>query len=200
MPLVGMESMIRRVFVIIALTSGCDANLSVTTTQGNFAVSSDNGDVGLRILSDEAISNKSAVSVAWEITGQSSAFEGATYTLRVARDMGCHETVFVFENLSTTNQTVNFAEDGVYHLCVAAKSSRDDIISADNNGLMLTIDRTAPVITTQQTNFIADDPISIAPKVSDATALTYHWEKVSGIGEATFSDSTAQNDSATFFL
>lgn len=76
------------------------------------------------------------------------------------------------------------------HFCVFLVDKGERRFSAKNNGLKIIFDRKSPVITvddllTKKAAFKAN------VNVEDANATTYSWAKVSGAGQALFSDAAA---------
>ncbi len=142
--------------------------LTVTTEEGH-------------IIADNAWVKARKPVVAWNAQN----VELVSVKLLIALDEQCGDVLFEFLQTKEKNRALDFLGDGTYHLCIFAESNTGEKISGINNGLKIGLDRTAPVIQGVD-QYAFNQPQSPTLTVTDLSATTVQWSKLTGPGAVTF--------------
>ncbi|RYF45106.1 MAG: hypothetical protein EOO38_16605, partial [Cytophagaceae bacterium] len=114
----------------------------------------------------------------------------------VTKDPNCLEAVWQEKGLKDNSFMLETLEDGHYYLCVFGIFGNRQV-AATNNGVPLTIDKSAPIIS--QPGMAREHGQTFTPdlEIEDFTELRFEWSKVEGPGELTFSQSDIRNPQIT---
>jgi len=129
------------------------------------------------------------LTVSWTIKAE---ITGVVFNGGMAKDPACDVIVIPFKGIKTKETTLQLTEEGAWYACLEAESPYGKKIAATNNGLLITLDETAPAISLIE-DLAAASAVKIAAEVTDTGTVSLEWSQVSGPGTVTFSDA----DSAT---
>lgn len=116
---------------------------------------------------------------------------GHSHHVALSRDPSCKDLAWEADAVSSP-LLLKDVIDGLYYGCVwACKNQHSECSAADNQGVKLVIDRSAPELDGDIQDIRTNKPFSLNLWVRDLSYVTFYWEVLDGPGSAIISDQVA---------
>ena len=166
---------------------GCNSDLSLKLAHSGCIEDDCKDDSRFSILTESHITNNNAPQISWTALA-----DNAFYLAEMTKKDDCKGPKVYKSQSSSLSVKAKIPEDGAYYICLyGEKANQVNLqklnVPADNNGVMITIDTTPPVLTTSLNSvLIAKDVFDPPLEVYDLTPVTYSWQSASA--EVLFDD------------
>ncbi|RYZ49536.1 MAG: BspA family leucine-rich repeat surface protein [Proteobacteria bacterium] len=166
----SMKQLLLLLLIFINL-SACNSGLMIWVQGGP----------SFSIQSQANLVAKDSYTLAWDSAGKAGAYE-----IKISKDQSCKDSsLFTMQGIKTTSVDLDFLAEGDYFLCVFAQFN-GNLIPAKNNGIAVTIDRFAPVVTMPEDVQTVSSRFNPTFEINDISKVSIVWTQLSGDGIVSF--------------